>query len=232
MCAEPRAAEQDGYRYRDAIRDALDGALSDDPGVWLAGIDVGPGGNVFGLTAGLHERNPGRLLDTPISETAIAGLAVGGAMAGTRPVIEIMYLDFIGTCFDQLLNQAAKLPFMTDGRAQMALVVRTQFGSGKSSAAQHSQSLEAMLAHIPGLTVVMPSTPSDAYGLLRARHRGPQPGHLHREPRAVRTSRQSTRPRPSGADRTRGAPATRRRRDRGDLVSDDRCVPGGRRAHG
>ena len=113
--------------------------------------------------------------DTPISETAIIGLGVGAAMAGMRPVVELMYLDFLGVCFDQLLNQAAKLPFMTGGAAEMALTVRTQFGAGRSSGSQHSQSLEALLAHIPGLTVVMPSTPADTYGLLRAAIQDPNP---------------------------------------------------------
>src|SRR6266496_4038011 len=93
----------------------------------------------------------------------------------SRPVVELMYLDFIGVCLDQLLNQAAKLPFMTGGAAQMALTVRTQFGAGRSSGSQHSQSLEALLAHIPGLTVVMPSTPADTYGLLRAAIQDPNP---------------------------------------------------------
>ena len=96
-------------------------------------------------------------------------------MAGLRPVVEVMYLDFLGVCFDQLLNQAAKLPFMTGGSADMALTVRTQFGAGRSSGSQHSQSLEALLAHIPGLTVVMPSTPADTYGLLRAAIEDPNP---------------------------------------------------------
>jgi 2-oxoisovalerate dehydrogenase E1 component len=143
--------------------------------VFVAGVDVGAGGNVFGLFRGLSEAYPGRVLDTPISETAIIGAAVGAAMAGMRPVVEIMYMDFLGVCFDQLLNQAAKLPFMTGGKARMSLVVRTQFGAGRSSGSQHSQSLEALLAHIPGLTVVMPSTPADAYGLLRAAIRDPNP---------------------------------------------------------
>ena len=115
------------------------------------------------------------MLDTPISETAIVGVGVGSAMAGMRPVVEIMYLDFVGVCLDQLMNQAAKLPFMTGGRAQMALTVRTQFGAGRSSGSQHSQSLEVLLAHIPGLTVVMPSTPADAYGLLRTAIEDPNP---------------------------------------------------------
>jgi 2-oxoisovalerate dehydrogenase E1 component len=141
----------------------------------VAGVDVGAGGNVFGLTRGLHDRWPERVRDTPISETAVMGLGVGASMAGLRPVVELMYLDFIGVCFDQLLNQAAKLRFMTGGHAQLPLVVRTQFGAGRSSGSQHSQSLEAILAHVPGLTVVMPSTPADTYGLLRAAIRDPNP---------------------------------------------------------
>jgi 2-oxoisovalerate dehydrogenase E1 component len=162
------------HRLRHAVHDALGAAMEDDEDVWLAGIDVA-GGNVFALTDGLAERFPDRVLDTPISETAIVGLAVGGAMVGTKPVIEIMYLDFIGVCFDQILNQAAKLPFMTGGGAEMSFVLRSQFGAGKSSGSQHSQSLEAMLAHIPGLTVVMPSTPADTYGLLRTSIEDPNP---------------------------------------------------------
>ena len=141
----------------------------------MAGIDVGAGGNVFGLTRGLRDRFGDRVRDTPISETAIVGLGVGAAMAGMRPVVELMYLDFVGVCLDQLLNQAAKLPFMTGGAAEMALTVRTQFGAGRSSGSQHSQSLEALLAHIPGLSVVMPSTPADTYGLLRAAIEDPNP---------------------------------------------------------
>ena len=149
------------------IKSALDDSLGAHPEVFLAGIDVA-GGNVFGLTRGLAAKYPGRVFDTPISESAIMGLAVGSAMAGRRPVVELMYLDFLGVCLDQLMNQAAKLRFMTGGAASLPLVVRTQFGSGRSSGGQHSQSLEALLAHIPGLTVLMPSSGADAYGLLRA----------------------------------------------------------------
>jgi 2-oxoisovalerate dehydrogenase E1 component len=159
----------------DAIHDALEAELTADDGVFVAGIDVGAGGNVFGLTRGLADQFGERVRDTPISETAIVGLGVGAAMAGMHPVVEMMYLDFLGVCFDQLLNQAAKLPFMTGGGAEMALTVRTQFGAGRSSGSQHSQSLEAVLAHVPGLTVVMPSTPADAYGLLRAAVQDPNP---------------------------------------------------------
>ncbi|TAK69927.1 MAG: 2-oxoisovalerate dehydrogenase [Actinomycetota bacterium] len=163
------------FRTMDAVHDALEVSLATDPEVFIAGIDVGAGGNVFGLTRGLHERFGRRVLDTPISETAIVGVAVGAAMAGMRPVVEIMYLDFIGVCFDQIMNQAAKLGYMTGGRAPMGLTIRTQYGIGRSSGSQHSQSLEALLAHVPGLKVVMPATPADTYGLLRAAILDPDP---------------------------------------------------------
>jgi 2-oxoisovalerate dehydrogenase E1 component len=174
---EPPPPPQDGPEFRtmDAIRSALEIELASDERVFLAGVDVGAGGNVFGLTRGLADQFGTRVRDTPISESAIIGLGVGAAMAGMRPVVELMYLDFLGVCFDQLLNQAAKLPFMTGGAAEMALTVRTQFGAGRSSGSQHSQSLEALLAHIPGLSVVMPSTPADTFGLLRASIQDPNP---------------------------------------------------------
>ncbi|MEU9346688.1 pyruvate dehydrogenase complex E1 component subunit beta [Streptomyces sp. NPDC048278] len=172
---EPAPAQGEIFRTMDAVRLALEHELTADPDVFVAGIDVGAGGNVFGLTRGLAQAFPGRVRDTPISESAIIGAAVGAAMAGMKPVVEIMYMDFIGVCLDMLLNQAAKLRFMTGGRASMPLVVRTQFGAGRSSGSQHSQSLEALLAHIPGLTVVMPSNPADTYGLLRAAIQDPNP---------------------------------------------------------
>lgn len=162
------------FKLMHAVHDALDGALADDPRVFLAGIDVA-GGNVFGLTRGLADKYGGRVFDTPISESAIVGTAVGSAMTGCKPVVEIMYFDFIGVAFDQIMNQAAKIHFMTGGRAPVPLVIRTQFGSGRSSAAQHSQSLEALLAHIPGLTVLMPGTAEDTYGLLRTAIEDPNP---------------------------------------------------------
>jgi 2-oxoisovalerate dehydrogenase E1 component len=171
----PAVSEIGVFRTMDAVRTALEAELAADERVFVAGVDGGAGGNVFGLTRGLAARFDGRVLDTPISETAVVGLGVGAAMAGMRPVVEVMYLDFVGVCFDQLLNQAAKLPFMTGGGAPMALTVRTQFGAGRSSGSQHSQSLEALLAHVPGLTVVMPSTPADTYGLLRAAIQDPNP---------------------------------------------------------
>ena len=171
----PPADDAPLFRVMDAVHSALESELASDDRVFVAGIDVAQGGNVFGLTRGLHDRFGDRVRDTPISETAIMGLGVGAAMAGMRPVVELMYLDFIGVCLDQLLNQAAKMPFMTGGAAEMSLTVRTQFGAGRSSGSQHSQSLEALLAHIPGLTVVMPSTPADTYGLLRSAIQDPNP---------------------------------------------------------
>jgi 2-oxoisovalerate dehydrogenase E1 component len=162
--AQPGERPSSGSRI---LRQALRDALAEDENVFMAGIDVA-GGNVFGITRGLSGEFPGRVLDTPISETAIMGLGVGAAMAGLRPVVELMYLDFLGVCLDQLLNQAAKLRFMTGGAVTVPLVVRTQFGSGRSSGSQHSQSLETLLAHVPGLTVVMPSSGADMYGLLRS----------------------------------------------------------------
>jgi 2-oxoisovalerate dehydrogenase E1 component len=164
----PLPADAEPIRMSRAVRAALRHELAADPRVFIAGIDVGAGGNVFGLTRGLLEDFPGRVRDTPIAESAIVGMGVGAAMAGMRPVVEIMYSDFMAVCFDQLINQAAKLRYMTGGRASVPLTVRTQFGAGRSSGAQHSQSLEALLAHVPGLAVVMPSTPADAYGLLRS----------------------------------------------------------------
>ena len=178
--------------------------------VFVAGIDVGDGGNVFGLTRGLRETiRRWRARDTPISETAVMGVGVGAAMAGMRPVVELMYLDFLGVCLDQLLNQAAKLPFMTGGATQMALTVRTQFGAGRSSGSQHSQSLEAMLAHIPGLTVVMPSTPVRHLRATPRRDPRSEPGGVHREPVALRHEGPATAGRSHRADRQVSRRATR-----------------------
>jgi 2-oxoisovalerate dehydrogenase E1 component len=170
----PSRDDEDVCRVLDALNSALADELEDDPSVFLAGIDVA-GGNVFTITRGLRDRWPERVLDMPICETAIVGTGIGAALAGARPVIEVMYVDFIGVCLDQIMNQAAKLHYMTGGKATVPLTIRTQFGAGKSSAAQHSQSLESLLCHIPGLTVVMPSTPADAYGLLRAAIQDPNP---------------------------------------------------------
>jgi 2-oxoisovalerate dehydrogenase E1 component len=164
---QPTPPQAERVSFVRIIRQALHDAMVDDPSVVLAGIDVA-GGNIFGVTRGLADAFPDRVLDTPISETAIMGLGVGAALSGMRPVVELMYLDFLGVCLDQLMNQAAKLRFMTGGALSVPMVVRTQFGAGRSAGSQHSQSLEALLAHLPGLTVVMPSSASDTYGLLRS----------------------------------------------------------------
>ncbi|AKS34308.1 pyruvate dehydrogenase complex E1 component subunit beta [Mycolicibacterium goodii] len=168
ITSRPDEPAGEPIRMSRAIAKALSHELEDSPETFLAGIDVGAGGNVFGITRGLYERFPGRVIDTPISETALMGMGIGAAMSGMKPVVELMYLDFMGVCFDQLLNQAAKMRFMTGGQGSVPMTVRTQFGAGRSSGSQHSQSLEALFAHVPGLKVVMPSTPADAYGLLRA----------------------------------------------------------------
>jgi len=155
--------------YRDAIRDALREEMMRDESVFLIGEEIGVSGGAYAVTKGLlDEFGPDRILDTPISEAVIAGATVGAAVAGTRPVAEIMYMDFLTLCMDQLVNQAAKIRYMSGGRAKVPIVLRTQGGGGKENAAQHSQSLEAWLVHIPGLRVVMPSTPYDAKGLLKS----------------------------------------------------------------
>ena len=170
----PVQATED-FRMMDAVREALRYELTTDPSVFLAGIDIAAGGGIFAATRGLAADFPTRVLDTPISETALLGAAVGAAMSGMRPVVEVQYMDFLGVAFDQIINQAAKMRYMTGGHAELPLVIRTQFGAGRSSGSQHSQSLEALLAHIPGLTVLMPSSPAEAYGLLRAAIRDPNP---------------------------------------------------------
>ena len=163
--------------FRDAINEALRQEMERDDSIFLIGEDIagGTGGNgeedawggVMGVTKGLlGQFGPDRVLDTPISETAIIGAAVGAAASGLRPVAELMFCDFAGVCFDQIMNQAAKLRFMLGGQADVPLVIRTQCGAGFSAAAQHSQTLHGLFTHIPGLKVVMPSTPGDAKGLL------------------------------------------------------------------
>src|SRR3990172_9611065 len=141
-----------------------------DPCVFVMGEEVavwGRRGGIFRVTEGLvDEFGVERVRDTPLSEAAIAGVAVGAAVTGMRPVAEIMYDDFLTLTMDQLVNQAAKMRYMFGGKARLPLVVRTQSGAGRGNAAQHSQNLESWFAHIPGLKVAMPSTPHDAKGLL------------------------------------------------------------------
>ncbi len=154
--------------YLDAGRTALAEELARDPLVWAIGEDLGRGG-VFGQYRGLTETfGPDRVSDAPISEAAILGAAVGAAMTGTRPVVEMRFSDFALCAVDELVNQAAKARFMFGGQARVPLVVREPIGMWRSSAAQHSQSLESWYAHIPGLVVACPATPADNKGMLKA----------------------------------------------------------------
>jgi pyruvate/2-oxoglutarate/acetoin dehydrogenase E1 component len=153
--------------YAEAIREALRQEMQRDPHVFLMGEDIGVYGGAFGVTLGLLEEfGPERVRDTPISEGVIAGAAAGAALTGMRPVSEIMFMDFTTLAMEQLVNQAAKTRYMFGGKAKVPMVLRTPAGSGTGAAAQHSQSLEAWFVHVPGLKVVMPSTPYDAKGLL------------------------------------------------------------------
>jgi pyruvate dehydrogenase E1 component beta subunit len=158
-----------------ALNEALQQEMERDPTVFIAGEDVGQH-SPFGVTVGLLQRfGPQRVVDTPISESAILGLAVGAAATGLRPVVEIMFMDFLFVAFDQVVNQMAKMRYMFGGKAKLPIVVRGPCGGGQRAAAQHSQCMEAMLCHIPGLKVVMPATPYDAKGLLTAAIRDDNP---------------------------------------------------------
>ncbi len=162
--------------YAEAIRSALRQEMTRDPRVFLIGEDIGRYGGAFGVTYGLlDEFGPERVRETPISEATIVGAALGASLLDMRPVAEIMFMDFILLAMDQLINQAAKARFMFGGKASVPMVVRMASGSGTGAAAQHSQSLESLLAHIPGLKVVIPSTPADAKGLLVSAIRDPNP---------------------------------------------------------
>lgn len=154
--------------YLNAITRTLAEAMRADPDVFILGEDVREGGP-FGATRGLAEEfGELRILDTPISEATICGMAIGAAQAGLRPIVEIMFIDFITLALDQLVNQAAKAHYMSGGQLTVPMVLRTQGGAGQRAAAQHSQSLEAWLTHVPGLKVAMPSTAHDAAGLLKS----------------------------------------------------------------
>ena len=154
--------------YREALKEALREEMRRDPRVFLLGEDIAQFGGSYKVTQGLlDEFGPERVRNTPISEAAIVGAAVGAALTGMRPVAELMYVDFSGIAMDQIANQAAKNRYMFGGKALVPMVLRTQGGAGRSSAAQHAQSLEAWFIHIPGLKVVMPATPYDAKGLLK-----------------------------------------------------------------
>lgn len=153
--------------FAGALNEALRQEMRRDPKIFLAGEDVGQYGGIFGVSKGLVEEfGETRVRDTPITESAIIGLAVGASASGMRPVVELMFVDFIGVAMDQLFNQAAKIKYMFGGKAHLPLVLRMTEGAGINAAAQHSQCLESWFMHIPGLKVVLPSTPYDAKGLL------------------------------------------------------------------
>ena len=162
--------------YQQAINEALDQEMSRDQNVIVMGEDVAGGegspgeqdawGGVLGVTRGLYHKHPGRVIDTPISESGYVGAAVGAACCGMRPVAELMFVDFLGVCFDQIFNQAAKFRYMFGGKAETPVVIRAMYGAGFRAAAQHSQCLYNIFTHIPGLKVVVPSNPYDAKGLL------------------------------------------------------------------
>lgn len=162
--------------YRQAVAEAIAEELARDPRVFLMGEDVGLHGGAFGATKGLFEEfGPGRVKDTPLTESVIVGAGVGAALTGMRPIVEIMYIDFMCMAMDSIVNQAAKVKYMFGGHARVPLTIRTAFGAGRGNAAQHSQSLETWLTVVPGLLVVMPSTPYDAKGLLKSAIRNDNP---------------------------------------------------------
>jgi pyruvate/2-oxoglutarate/acetoin dehydrogenase E1 component len=153
--------------YAQAINEALSYNLKTDERVFLMGEDIGKYGGIFQVTAGLLDKfGPERIIDTPISESAFVGAAVGAAMTGMRPVVEIMFIDFTTCAMDMIVNQMAKIHYMFGGRGRVPMVLRTNIGAGRGAAAQHSQSFHTFFLHIPGLIVVTPSTPYDAKGLM------------------------------------------------------------------
>jgi len=162
--------------YAQALNEALREEMRRDERVFVMGEDIAEHGGAFGVTRDLwKEFGKERIRNTPISEAAIVGAGIGAALCGLRPVVEVMFIDFATLAMDQIVNQAAKLRYMSGGMLKVPLVIRTQGGGGRGNAAQHSQSLEAWFVHIPGLKVVMPSTPYDAKGLLKAAIRDDNP---------------------------------------------------------
>lgn len=162
--------------YREAINQALREEMERDNSIILIGEDIGLFGGAMAVTKGLYEKfGEERVIDTPISESVIIGGALGMALTGLRPIAEIMFIDFTLVCMDQIINQVAKVRYMLGGQVKIPLVIRTQGGGGKGYAAQHSQSLEVMFAHMPGLKVVMPSNPEDSKGLLKSSIRDNNP---------------------------------------------------------
>ncbi len=162
--------------YTQAIREAQDIEMARDPNVFICGEDVGAFGSAFGQTAGLQKKyGPMRVLDTPLSETAITSLGVGAAAVGLRPIVVHDFMDFMGVCMDEILNQVSKLAWMVAGQTKLSMVIRAQAGAGINAAAQHSQSLESFFTHMPGIKVVASSNPADMKGLLESAIRDDNP---------------------------------------------------------
>ena len=159
--------------YLEAVREAMVQEMRLDKEVFLIGEDIGTYGGAFGVSKGmLEEFGPERIRDTPISEAAIAGAATGAALMGMRPIMEVMFMDFLTISMNQLVNQAAKMRFMFGGKCSIPMVIRAPSGSGTGAAAQHSQSLEAWFVNVPGIKVVAPSSPHDAKGIADRCHSG------------------------------------------------------------
>jgi len=159
-----------------ALRQAMDEELAHDDRVFIVGEDVGPRGGVFRATQGLFEKyGPGRIIDSPLAELSIIGVGIGAALYGMRPICEIQFADFIHPAFNQIVNEAAKMCYRSNGEWTVPLVIRAPYGGGIGGGLYHSQSLEAFFAHVPGLKVVIPSNPHDAKGLLKAAVRDPNP---------------------------------------------------------
>ncbi len=162
--------------YREAVQRALDEEMGRDPNVIFFGEDVGKAGGVFKVTPGLYEKyGPSRVMDTPISEAAIVGAGIGAALTGMRPVIELMFADFAAVTLDQIVNQAAKMRYMSGGQIKVPLTIRAAQGAGAGFASQHSQCCETWFMHAPGLKVVVPSNPADVLGLLKSAIRDDNP---------------------------------------------------------
>lgn len=170
-----RMAETREISFREAITEALREEMRRDPRILILGEDILPGGGVFGVHAGLDAEFPGRLLQTPIAEAGFVGMGVGAALAGGPVVCEVMFADFMTVCMDEIINQAAKFRYMSGGQASVPLIVRAPCGMGRGVGAQHTQSFEALFAHIPGLKVAIPGTPAAAKGLLKSALRGDDP---------------------------------------------------------
>jgi pyruvate/2-oxoglutarate/acetoin dehydrogenase E1 component len=161
--------------FAEATREAMEEEMARDPGVFLMGEDIAKQGGVFGQFRGLAERFPGRVLDTPISEPTLVGAALGAALVGMRPVLDIHFADFLLLAMDELVNQAASLRYMSGGKLSVPLVIRAPDGALRSAGAHHSKSLEALFLHLPGFKVVAPATPKDAKGLLKSAIRSEDP---------------------------------------------------------